>query len=236
MSLALIELCYQSFPAVRHGFYNSHRIKLELWIPSTSFTSLYHSRALVETSARSQMERPAKRVRLSPDTTREDETIPDRVSSPLASLHRSITPPPRARSLTRAVSGSLCPDLNSDQLEGDKNQLVETSITSKARRLISSPIQLTHIRDFPESRGYNVDTVKLRDILGDPMIRECWQFNYLFDVDFLMSNFDEDVRSLVKVKVVHGSWERESANRVRVEVSIRPLFSECQYRSELLRV
>jgi len=28
--------------------------------------------------------------------------------------------------------------------------------------------------------------VGLRDILGDPMIRECWQFNYLFDVDFLM--------------------------------------------------
>jgi tyrosyl-DNA phosphodiesterase-1 len=43
-------------------------------------------------------------------------------------------------------------------------------------------------------------------------------------VDFLMSNFDEDVRSLVKVKVVHGSWERESANRVRVEVNIRPFF------------
>lgn len=79
-------------------------------------------------------------------------------------------------------------------------------------------MQLTHIRDFPASKGFNVDTVKLRDILGDPMIRECWQFNYCFDVDFLMSQFDEDVRSLVQVKVVHGSWERESANRIRVEV------------------
>lgn len=64
-----------------------------------------------------------------------------------------------------------------------------------------------------------MDTVRLRDILGEPMIRECWQFNYLFDVDFLMSQFDEDVRSLVQVKVVHGSWERESANRIRVDVS-----------------
>jgi tyrosyl-DNA phosphodiesterase-1 len=144
----------------------------------------------------------------------------------LASLHRSITPPPRVRSQSQAVSGSLCPELESEQIEGDKNQPVEISAASKARRLISSPIQLTHIRDFPESRGYNVDTVKLREILGDPMIRECWQFNYLFDVDFLMSNFDEDVRSLVKVKVVHGSWERESANRVRVEVNIRSRFSE----------
>ncbi|PKY01483.1 phospholipase D/nuclease [Aspergillus campestris IBT 28561] len=49
------------------------------------------------------------------------------------------------------------------------------------------------------------------------MIRECWQFNYLFDVDFLMSQFDDDVRALVKVKVVHGSWKREAPNRVRID-------------------
>lgn len=35
-----------------------------------------------------------------------------------------------------------------------------------------------------------------------------------------MSQFDEDVRSLVQVKVVHGSWERESANRIRVDVRV----------------
>lgn len=64
-----------------------------------------------------------------------------------------------------------------------------------------------------------MDTVRLRDILGDPMIRECWQFNYLIDVDFLMSQFDEDVRSLVSVKVVHGSWKREAPNRIRIDVS-----------------
>lgn len=64
-----------------------------------------------------------------------------------------------------------------------------------------------------------MDTVRLRDILGDPMIRECWQFNYLHDVDFLMSQFDEDTRGLVKVRVVHGSWQRENANKIRIEVS-----------------
>lgn len=52
------------------------------------------------------------------------------------------------------------------------------------------------------------------------MIRECWQFNYLFDVDFLMSQFDEDVRGLVQVKVVHGSWRKEDTNRIRVEVRL----------------
>ncbi|KAJ5599309.1 Tyrosyl-DNA phosphodiesterase [Penicillium hetheringtonii] len=49
------------------------------------------------------------------------------------------------------------------------------------------------------------------------MIRECWQFNYMFDVDFLMSQFDEDVRSLVTVKVVHGSWRKESPNRMMID-------------------
>jgi hypothetical protein len=38
-------------------------------------------------------------------------------------------------------------------------------------------------------------------------------------VDFVMNQFDEDVRSMVQVKMVHGSWERGAANRVRVEVS-----------------
>ncbi|KAJ6013864.1 hypothetical protein N7540_008455 [Penicillium herquei] len=84
-------------------------------------------------------------------------------------------------------------------------------------RQVPSPFQLTHIRDLPDKDGSNDGTVKLRDILGDPMIKECWQFNYCFDVDFLMSQFDEDVRSLVQVKIVHGSWEKESANRIRID-------------------
>lgn len=193
------------------NFHHSRRIKFELLHPPISFTSLQHS-------VPPPMERPAKRARLSPDSAKRNDSLPDQVSTPLASLHRSITPPSRARSQTRAASNSSCPDMNSDQVEGDESE----STTKRSHRLISSPVQLTKIRDFPEQRGYNVDTVKLRDILGDPMIRECWQFNYLFDVDFLMSHFDEDVRGLMKVKVVHGSWERESANRIRVEVKIRP--------------
>lgn len=68
------------------------------------------------------------------------------------------------------------------------------------------------------SSGNNVDTVKLRDILGDPLIKECWQFNYCFDVDWLMEQFDPDVRDSVAVKVVHGSWKRDSPNRQRIDV------------------
>ena len=49
---------------------------------------------------------------------------------------------------------------------------------------ISSPIQLSYVEGLPISN--NVDTVSLKDIVGDPLIKECWAFNYLIDVDYLM--------------------------------------------------
>lgn len=221
MPLALNNQWYHRLYAPCHVVYHSWQIKFELLHPPISFASFQRPGTQIGISGPSPMERSTKRARLSLDLNGEENIVPDRVSTPLASLHRSITPPPRARSQSRAVSSALCSDLKSDELESIKSKPTDYTSAKRSHRIISSPMQLTHIRDFPEQRGYNIDTVKLRDILGDPMIRECWQFNYLFDVDFLMSNFDEDVRGLVKVKVVHGSWERESANRVRVEVSVR---------------
>ncbi|KAJ5569657.1 uncharacterized protein N7459_009087 [Penicillium hispanicum] len=162
------------------------------------------------------MERPAKRARVSPDSIRAKDSNRSTASASLASLHRSVTPPPRTRSRQPLALDLACPELPNDHIKGRRDGVAPTE-APKAPRIISSPFQLTHIHDLPSQRGHNVDTVKLRDILGDPMIRECWQFNYLFDVDFLMAHFDEDVRSLVQVKVVHGSWERESANKVRVD-------------------
>ena len=49
---------------------------------------------------------------------------------------------------------------------------------------IPSPMQLNFVAELPASS--NVDTVSLGNLLGDPMIKECWLFNYLFDVDFVM--------------------------------------------------
>jgi hypothetical protein len=86
----------------------------------------------------------------------------------------------------------------------------------KTRKDIPSPFQLTRIHDLPESS--NLSTVSLRDILGDPMIAECWEFNYLHDLDFLMDAFDPDVRDLVKVNVVHGFWKSENPSRHRLKV------------------
>jgi tyrosyl-DNA phosphodiesterase-1 len=108
----------------------------------------------------------------------------------------------------------VCPAIPGDQDDGLPANKIHSS------HLISSPFQLTHIQGLPDKGGFNEGAVKLRDILGDPMIKECWQFNYCFDVDFLMSNFDQDVRGLVQVKIVHGSWERESMNKIRIDVSM----------------
>lgn len=150
------------------------------------------------------MEHPSKRIKLAAETDSD-------ANAPLVSLHREISPPVRTLPST---PNPACPSPKG------KNDPTVSKVPS-VPRVISSPVQLTHIRDLPADS--NVDTVRLRDILGDPMIRECWQFNYLFDVDFLMSNFDEDVRSLVKVKVVHGSWQKEAPNRIRVEVNLYSL-------------
>jgi len=89
-------------------------------------------------------------------------------------------------------------------------------------KTMKSPFQLTWIRDLPEAS--NVDAVSLKDILGDPLISECWEFNYLHDLDFLMDAFDEDVRNLVKVHVVHGFWKQEDTSRQNLKVGICDLF------------
>ncbi|KAJ5703217.1 hypothetical protein N7488_010765 [Penicillium malachiteum] len=162
-------------------------------------------------------QRPSKRARLSSGLSSETELREEvEVHTSITSLRRSVSPPPRTRSGQSDASISRCPDLETDQFDHKRKEISGNKPASPTHRF-PSPFQLTHIRDLPDREGSNDGTVKLRDILGDPMIKECWQFNYCFDVDFLMSQFDEDVRSLVQVKIVHGSWEKESANRIRID-------------------
>ncbi|KAM7187857.1 Tyrosyl-DNA phosphodiesterase I [Rhypophila sp. PSN 637] len=89
------------------------------------------------------------------------------------------------------------------------------------QKILPSPFQLTKITpyhtnyDYPPE--YNIDTVSLHDLLSDPLISELWEFNYLHDIDFLISHFDPDVRHLIKVHVVHGFWKKEDANRLALQ-------------------
>ncbi|KAJ5087608.1 hypothetical protein N7456_011224 [Penicillium angulare] len=158
------------------------------------------------------MERPSKRARLSPALSEKATEREESLHTPLTSLQRSISPPASTRSAQLHASVSACSDLKNDHFD-----IQDANNALRSPSQVPSPFQLTHIRDLPDQGGFNDGTLKLRDILGDPMIKECWQFNYCFDVDFLMSQFDADVRSLVKVKIVHGSWERESANKIRID-------------------
>ncbi|KAH6659004.1 tyrosyl-DNA phosphodiesterase [Truncatella angustata] len=92
---------------------------------------------------------------------------------------------------------------------------VEAGHEAAHQKLIPSPFQLTTIRDLPPQS--NAGAVSLHDLLGDPLISECWEFNYLHNIEFLMSHFDEDVRALVKIHVVHGNWKREDPSRLALE-------------------
>ncbi|KAI1146678.1 tyrosyl-DNA phosphodiesterase [Nemania diffusa] len=86
---------------------------------------------------------------------------------------------------------------------------------AKVRTRIASPFRLTSIQDL--SDDYNVGAVSLNDLIGDPLIAELWDFNYLHDIDFLMNHLDEDTRALTRVHVVHGFWKREDRNRLMLQ-------------------
>lgn len=137
-------------------------------------------------------ERPAKRARHgsssdppppsppSPRVSDDQDRFPD-------SLIRSVSPPPKRRSVRDAPT------------------------------LLSSPFQLIRIDGL--LNRYNRGTVTLKSLVGDPLLKECWNFNYMHDIEYIMDAFDEDVRDLVKLHIVHGNWKREDPSRLRLEVS-----------------
>jgi tyrosyl-DNA phosphodiesterase-1 len=56
--------------------------------------------------------------------------------------------------------------------------------TKKEPHIVPSPMKLTRIAGLAAHQ--NVDAVGLGDLLDDPLIKECWNFNFLFDLDFVM--------------------------------------------------
>lgn len=111
---------------------------------------------------------------------------------------RSISPPP----LRRTIQPEKAPD--------------SIPKPKQPPKLVNSPFQLTSIHGLSEFS--NRDTVTLKSILGSPVISECWNFNYLHNLDFLMEAFDSDVRHLVKINVVHGFWKQEDEARLSLQV------------------
>lgn len=71
-----------------------------------------------------------------------------------------------------------------EEIDEAKRTSMNREKVASTSRSLPSPIQLTRIQNLPSS--HNVNAVSLRDLIGDPMIKECWQFNYLLDLDFIM--------------------------------------------------
>lgn len=115
----------------------------------------------------SGQERPFKRQKLSMETEHDavNKVTLHEQSGKTTSTLAPISPPPLLRLKDTAKPVGI-------------NQSRLTMIS------VPSPIQLTEIRDLPATD--NVDTTSLREILGDPLLKEVWNFNYLHDIDFIM--------------------------------------------------
>jgi tyrosyl-DNA phosphodiesterase 1 len=118
--------------------------------------------------------------------------VRSRRSAFLASLNRGISPPAaREPSSARTTEPEAALQLGS---ETDKSNLPSMSpLRQELRRktpnfpkhhVVQSPFKLTRIRALPPSA--NVDTIGIRDILGDVMLKEVWLFDFLYDVDWVM--------------------------------------------------
>ncbi|OCT50854.1 putative tyrosyl-DNA phosphodiesterase [Cladophialophora carrionii] len=193
--------------------------------------------------------RPSKRVKLAsnsePDgrVALEDAdpaSIRARRAAFLSSISRSISPPAIARSGTTpqlsqtttatpktaaAAAAAKSQDLKARAFTLTSSKHVSADRVSEDAELpaqvnlIASPFKLTKIRDLPSSQ--NIDTVSIDDILGNPLIKEAWVFNYCFDVDWFMNFFDSDVRNQVQVKVIHGSWKNDSPAKQAIDDACR---------------
>lgn len=114
-----------------------------------------------------------------------------RPAVPLHSLERDVSPPRK----------KLCIDLTEDDEHNSST--------------IPSPFKLLSIRNA--SWSANKETISLNTVLRGRDIKEAWIFNFHFDIPWFMQHFDEKIRETVPVKVVHGNWDKTSANRTGID-------------------
>ncbi|KAF3922992.1 hypothetical protein ABW20_dc0103192 [Dactylellina cionopaga] len=160
-------------------------------------------------------DRPSKRTKL----------------SSASSLNRDISPPPLRRQTGTSTPASR-PNSKNAPSPASTATLEPSSpiphpdtidLTSPApddtptsdTLIISSPFKLTHIANF--TRNQNLDTVTISDILGNPLIKEVWSFNFMHDLTWLVSHLDQDIARSINIKIVHGNWKREDAYRAQLE-------------------
>jgi len=144
---------------------------------------------------------PAKRARIGTS----DASVSVSIRAPSPDIARSVSPRRRKKQDTGLAVGEA----------GDVGDANDVANVAKMV-IIPSPWQLTKIQDLPDS--LNRDAISLKDVLGDPLITEIWNFNFQHDIDFIMHGLDRGTRHLVKLHVVHGFWKREDQSRLDIEV------------------
>lgn len=163
-----------------------------------------------------------KRERVSPSPSNDGKGTED-VEKNTFVLKSMSTPvsPPRKRRRQDEKLGVPAPTPGggaTDSTFKDKHEKGLDAVPSHST--LRSPFHLTAIHDLPASA--NVDTLTVHDVFGDPHVVECWEFNFLHDLDFLMSAFDSGARQRgLDVHVVHGFWKREDPRRERLETAAR---------------
>lgn len=134
---------------------------------------------------------PSKRRKLDANERSKVATIEEPTFT-TRGINRPISPP-LSRRKSPVPPASFKPTWNFDEIPkqatgsttSDTSPDIETKKKGyKGTKFVPSPIRLTRIEDLGPHR--NVDSVGLTEILGDPMIKECWNFNFLFDLDFVM--------------------------------------------------
>lgn len=137
-----------------------------------------------------------KRQRIDDHSLRTSHPVASEVRSRraafLASLDRGVSPPAGRESPPPAATAIENALLNKPKTDTPQKPPIspligrlgiQSAATSKCG-IVRSPFKLTHIRDLPTNA--NIDTISVRDILGDVMLKEVWLFDYLYDVDWVM--------------------------------------------------
>ena len=165
----------------------------------------------------------------------DDDVTEKRKQHPHTSLTAPVSPPTlKSRTKTEKEPAAIQgPSTNEEPVIALGVLLADETI-EKRSSVLSSPIRLTRVQGLPSIT--NVDTVSLRDLIGDPLIKECWAFNYTIDVEFILlasllhsvfsyqtynysrKNFDEDVRDQIALTLVHGSWKHGDPQKDRIDV------------------
>jgi tyrosyl-DNA phosphodiesterase 1 len=113
--------------------------------------------------------------------------VRSRRSAFLASLDRDVSPPGSPALLEKAELNTrlqLEPEAAPTSNSANRPNSQSKTVSSSRPRIVPSAFKLTRIRDLPANA--NVDTISIRDILGDVMLKEVWFFDFLYDVDWVM--------------------------------------------------